>query len=107
MPIDDLVCLSLALFNSTMLDWGIRRGCLRGPARPIILSLCDLTGVLLVAGSIMFHIRKRPADMQPRKRKKKLYQSASSHAKEQPDDSAPFLLELRHGNTFFYYIFEL
>lgn len=45
----------------------------------------------------MFHIRRRPADMQPRKRKKKLYQTASSHAKEQPDDSAPFLLELRHG----------
>ncbi|XP_065342020.1 afadin isoform X2 [Cloeon dipterum] len=59
-------------FNINMLDWGIRR-------------------------SIMFHIRRRPADMQTRKRKKKLQQTASSHAKEQqPDESAPFLLELRH-----------
>ncbi|XP_059470521.1 afadin isoform X2 [Neocloeon triangulifer] len=52
-------------------------------------------------GSIMFHIRRRPADMQPRKRKKKLYQTANSHAKEQqPDESAPFLLELRHDGAF-------
>jgi hypothetical protein len=56
----------------------------------------------IVPGSIMFHIRRRPADMQPRKRKKKLYQSASSHAKDQPDDTVPFLLELRHGKNFLF-----
>lgn len=60
---------------------------------------------IFVAGSIMFHVRRRPADYHPRKRKKKPSQkwnhqsSTEMHEYRYEDgfDRLPFFLELNPG----------
>ncbi|KAL1139052.1 hypothetical protein AAG570_009113 [Ranatra chinensis] len=50
----------------------------------------------ILLGSIMFHVRRRPADYHPRKRKKKPQQPKWDHLPDYryEDDRLPFLLEL-------------
>jgi hypothetical protein len=58
-----------------------------------------------VSGSIMFHVRRRPADYHPRKRKKKLQQKWNQGSSnelmeyryEEGFDRLPFFLELNPG----------
>lgn len=59
----------------------------------------------IVAGSIMFHVRRRPADYHPRKRKKKIQQKWNQGSSselmeyryEEGFDRLPFFLELNPG----------
>lgn len=50
----------------------------------------------LISGSIMFHVRRRPADCAPRKRKKKpgALGTTQSSAREGRGDACPLLVEL-------------
>lgn len=51
--------------------------------------------VLCPAGSIMFHVRRRPADCAPRKRKKKPGSLSNNiNIREQRIDTVPLLVEL-------------
>lgn len=56
-------------------------------------------------GSIMFHVRRRPADYHPRKRKKKPLQKwnkgseLNEYRYEEGYDRLPFFLELNPGNV--------
>lgn len=67
---------------------------------------------IFVAGSIMFHVRRRPADYHPRKRKKKPSQkwnhqsSTEMHEYRYEDgfDRLPFFLELNPGKIQFVYL---
>lgn len=67
------------------------------PYRVVLMlsTVLSFNCLLLVAGSIMFHVRRRPADCAPRKRKKKpgaLGQTAGN--RDVRGDTAPFLVEL-------------
>lgn len=80
--------------------------------RVIVLSLavgrssCQFLmdfGLYVVPGSIMFHVRRRPADYHPRKRKKKPQQKWNKGSElmeyryEDGYDRLPFFLELNPG----------
>lgn len=54
-------------------------------------------------GSVMFHIRRRPVDYQPRKRKKKPKSSKGEfdgHPYNDGPDRLPFFLELNPGKCY-------
>jgi afadin len=66
-----------------------------------------------VAGSIMFHVRRRPADYHPRKRKKKPQQKWNKGSElmeyryEDGYDRLPFFLELNPGMLHFKWKYSL
>lgn len=67
----------------------------------------------VVAGSIMFHVRRRPADYHPRKRKKKPQQKWNKGSElmeyryEDGYDRLPFFLELNPGMLYFKWKYSL
>lgn len=48
-------------------------------------------------GSIMFHVRRRPADSQPRRRKKKPLGAANGTNHMSQDREGPMLVEVTHS----------
>lgn len=59
---------------------------------------CVFADNFSLSGSIMFHVRRRPADYHPRKRKKKPQQKwQRSDLDGRYDDCLPFFLELNPG----------
>ncbi|KAL5273672.1 MLLT4 family protein [Megaselia abdita] len=47
-------------------------------------------------GSIMFHVRRRPADSQPRRRKKKTFGSSNGASHSSAEREGPMLIEVTH-----------
>lgn len=80
------------------------------PNRRLVVHTCNSLRMFRVAGSIMFHVRRRPADYHPRKRKKKPQQKWNQHQAnsnelleyryEDGSDRLPLFLELNPGECF-------
>lgn len=60
----------------------------------VAISFCI---VHYVSGSIMFHVRRRPADSQPRRRKKKPLGVSNGGNNVSTDREGPILVEITHS----------
>ena len=57
---------------------------------------------LFISGTLTFHVRRRPADYQPRKRKKKPKPTKDDpNYNDNPSEKLPYLLELNPGYNIF------
>lgn len=59
--------------------------------------MLNKTGRSLFSGSIMFHVRRRPADSQPRRRKKKPLGASNGANSISSDREGAVLVEVTHS----------
>lgn len=52
---------------------------------------------IFIPGSIMFHVRRRPADSQPRRRKKKSFGVSNGANNHSTEREGPMLIEVTHS----------
>lgn len=62
----------------------------------LFLRVCFLCANYMKIGSIMFHVRRRPADSQPRRRKKKPLGVSNGGNNISVDREGPVLVEVTH-----------